>query len=366
MHPKQREITTLINNYQLADAFAALDQLVSNDPNYGRLKKTYLTGHTDVDFTDRLLVFVQSLQLPEQQLAMPDHKVHLKKLLQLGKMGQAINEMIEATEENGQSGLNNNLINISGRYHRNETSKRQGTITDSFYNMQLARLTDSLTHYIDDEYQPSGRYVFEAVSLSTPTSASTSPSPSPSPTRKVFISYSTDDREIADNIIEKLEAEGMTVSIDYKDFVVGDGLMDSIQKHLKANGIVLSLISKNSLKSKWVSKESMIMFHSEKMTDKLFIPVLIDDFLFEASSITDSLIEIKEKIKSINAEIERRKQYDIRYKDLSTDLDFYEELDHNFVNIVDKFKNRLAVDIRGKEFDTGIERIINRIQALPA
>ena len=63
MQPNQREVIDLINDYSLADAFAKLDKLILKNPVYSRIKKTYLSGQTDVDFIDRLKVFVKNLDL---------------------------------------------------------------------------------------------------------------------------------------------------------------------------------------------------------------------------------------------------------------------------------------------------------------
>jgi hypothetical protein len=53
-------ILALIDEYNLADAFAQIDEMGATDPVYARLKKEFISGKTDVDFTDRFKLWVRS------------------------------------------------------------------------------------------------------------------------------------------------------------------------------------------------------------------------------------------------------------------------------------------------------------------
>jgi hypothetical protein len=313
-----------------------------------------------------LLLFVQNLDLKGDP-TMPDHKAHLKKLLRIGDIGIAIEELCDATEQNGQKDLNNNLLNLSGRYHRAVASKRKGVITDAHHATQLAKLTESLSYYIE-EYESSDDFDFKPLKSNQPepqTVKRSTPPPalSDSPeTVKVFISYSTQDRDIAHKVKTQLEAANIKVTIDYQDFLIGENLMDSINKHLKDNNIVLSLISKNSLKSQWASIQSMIMFHTESMTDKLFIPAFLDNFLFDRSFVRKALTDIQKEIKEIRLEIDERNKNNWSIEDLAPDLEKHEKLANNLPGIVKRFRDSQPVNLTPLYLEEGVKKIIKHIQ----
>lgn len=53
-----------LENYELAEAFASLDALdlkSSDKPVYARLKKEFIAGKDDVDYLERLKIFIQNL-----------------------------------------------------------------------------------------------------------------------------------------------------------------------------------------------------------------------------------------------------------------------------------------------------------------
>ena len=66
MTPEHKnDILSLINAYKLSDAFAKLDKLNLQNPDYARLKKEFIAGKSDVNFVDRLLVLVNNLTIEE-------------------------------------------------------------------------------------------------------------------------------------------------------------------------------------------------------------------------------------------------------------------------------------------------------------
>ena len=79
-------------------------------------------------------------------------------LISEGKTGQAIKEFLEATEKNGQSDLNGYLILLSGRFNRNETQNRTGTIDPRDYKLELNRISNTLLDYTD-QFEDDGSFV---------------------------------------------------------------------------------------------------------------------------------------------------------------------------------------------------------------
>ena len=91
----------------------------------------------------------------------------INSLISDGKTGQAIKEFLEATEKNGQSDLNGYLILLSGRFNRNETQNRTGTIDSRDYNLELNRISNVLRDYAD-QFEDDGSFVCKGVKAEKP------------------------------------------------------------------------------------------------------------------------------------------------------------------------------------------------------
>jgi len=72
---------------------------------------------------------------------------------------------------------------------------------------------------------------------------------------KIFISYSSIDKEIADKLALQLDYIGMNYFLDRKDINWGDKITDEIEKGLNKSSAVIIIISPASLKSHWVPYE---------------------------------------------------------------------------------------------------------------
>lgn len=112
---------------------------------------------------------------------------------------------------------------------------------------------------------------------------------------KVFISYSTKDKDIALRIHDKLEENGLLPWIDRNKIAVGRDLTDTISKAIEACGFIVVLLSKESVKSDWVAQEVALALEKEKdYADRLgniIIPVLIDD-----CQLPDNLAFLKDRL----------------------------------------------------------------------
>lgn len=77
----------------------------------------------------------------------------ITKLITKGKLDKAIEALMEGSQLSSQSDLYNNLIHLSGRYHRNENDFKTGMIDAGFYRMQTARISAALIDY-NQEFEP--------------------------------------------------------------------------------------------------------------------------------------------------------------------------------------------------------------------
>lgn len=186
--PDVSHILSLINQYEIAEAFLAIDALNLQDANYSRLKREYIAGKTDIDFIDRLITYVNSLSPQNNPLNM-NHKEHLRKLIMNNQIKEAIAELSAATAENGQSDLNDSLILLSSRWNRNEKSNLMGMMDKRDYDIEYNRVVNTLKHYITDEYEPNGKFVFQPTTINSNSNKGTKPVNEPSKNEKKNILF---------------------------------------------------------------------------------------------------------------------------------------------------------------------------------
>src|SRR5262245_9079329 len=72
---------------------------------------------------------------------------------------------------------------------------------------------------------------------------------------KIFISYSRQDRAVADAVVSALEGEGFEVTIDRRDLPYGEEWQKELADFIRASDTVIWLISPNSVASKWCNWE---------------------------------------------------------------------------------------------------------------
>ncbi|MCD6260752.1 MAG: TIR domain-containing protein [Thaumarchaeota archaeon] len=95
---------------------------------------------------------------------------------------------------------------------------------------------------------------------------------------KIFISYSKVDKTMAERIANTLKQKGYVVWFDEWKIKVGDSIIDKINKGIVESDFLLVLLSKNSIKSKWVKEELNAAKMKEIAKRKVFIlPVLLED-----------------------------------------------------------------------------------------
>ena len=72
---------------------------------------------------------------------------------------------------------------------------------------------------------------------------------------RLFISYSREDRVVADNLVTGLEAEGFVVRIDRRDLPIGEEWAKQIERFVAEADITVWLVTEHSLKSEWCQWE---------------------------------------------------------------------------------------------------------------
>lgn len=94
---------------------------------------------------------------------------------------------------------------------------------------------------------------------------------------KAFISYSHKDKDrFVKDFIERLESSGIEVWWD-KELGFGDSLIDIFRKGIDDCDVFFAILSKFSIKSKWVKEEMDAGFIRKINKDIRFVPVVLDE-----------------------------------------------------------------------------------------
>ncbi len=89
------------------------------------------------------------------------HLQHLQDLIAKGKLREAIQELLAATDQNGQTDLHNSIVSQSGSFEQNEAANRNGTVSYDNYQLAFNKVKKALLHYVSEEYKDNGCFVWE-------------------------------------------------------------------------------------------------------------------------------------------------------------------------------------------------------------
>ncbi|UCE61014.1 MAG: toll/interleukin-1 receptor domain-containing protein [Phycisphaerales bacterium] len=93
----------------------------------------------------------------------------------------------------------------------------------------------------------------------------------------VFISYAHEDSDFVDKVYEQLQEKGAPVWLDRHAAVAGP-IKRQVTEAIRVNDIVLLVLSKDSVKSDWVTHELKAARRREKKEDRdILCPVALDD-----------------------------------------------------------------------------------------
>lgn len=111
---------------------------------------------------------------------------------------------------------------------------------------------------------------------------------------QVFLSYASDDKEIARRIADKLRESGVQVWFDLYELKAGDSLIKAIQNAISASDYLIVLLSPNSVDSVWVQKELNVALARELTTrDITLLPVVIADCEIPASLASRKYLDLR-------------------------------------------------------------------------
>jgi len=96
--------------------------------------------------------------------------------------------------------------------------------------------------------------------------------------KKVFISYSHQDKKFVSQLTNRLEKDGVQVLADTKIIGVGDNIAEKISDAISKTDYFIVILSKNSTSSNWVTFElSATILNEISKQQTIILPVLIED-----------------------------------------------------------------------------------------
>lgn len=185
---------------------------------------------------------------------------------------------------------------------------------------------------------------------------------------KVFISYNHADGALADKLRADLEEVGIEVIID-SDNPIGFEIPKFINESIAKADFVLQLISANFLTSAWVAQESVKAFTLAEIMGKVVLPCQIDDALNDNEFRNSAMRSFEDKIKDFGIEMGNRLMKGESIEDLQPQYQRVLELKNNYDKTIAEFRNKNRGDLRGNNYDKGLQQIfasIKKYLAVPA
>lgn len=191
------------------------------------------------------------------------------------------------------------------------------------------------------------------------------PASSPSSAHKgerVFISYSHQDQFAMRSVKAFLHEHGIETYVDLNDISIGESIQGFIDQALKNNDFVLSIISRNSLMSGWVNRELAVVQVLHQLNNN-WIPVTIDDALFDNNFYTEALEQIDKRIAELVGAMQAALSKGIDIRPFTEDLNRQQELRYNLGKTISVLKGVMVMDIAGKLFDDGMTKVVKHIKS---
>lgn len=180
--------------------------------------------------------------------------------------------------------------------------------------------------------------------------------------KRVFISYSSKDETTVKKLQESLRGYGIDAIIDSVDMRAGESIRSFIERSIRETHFTLSVVSKNSLLSAWVTLETIeALYEEEKLGKEKFIPCYIDSS-FKELNFPDQAWEIIENdLAEIKDLIQKRQAANRPYNELQDRRVLLENLHSQLTNIIQRLRNVGCVNLTESNFKEGMQKIADTI-----
>lgn len=286
-------------------------------------------------------------------------KQRIQDLLSTGAVSQVIDYLRDITSPDAD--LNNRLILLSGRNHKNDHDYELGLIDRAIFQRELARISYALTQMLNrgdfDDF-------LRQAPPPTPTEPEPGSPPSPAPRKDVFISYSHRDTEAAMRVKTRLEAAGVTVEFDGYGMEPGINVYEYIRQAIAESRFTLALISENSLLSTWVVMETLGSFEEENVKGQdRFIPCCLDKSFLDRGFMIRAAARIDEELKELEQFIEQQNALKLDSRNFNEDKSRLYELRNQLDNIIGRLKRTKCANLGPEQFEASMQQVIDHIKA---
>lgn len=181
---------------------------------------------------------------------------------------------------------------------------------------------------------------------------------------RVFISYNHKDSIEANKIKNHLVELGVKVIIDSEALSAGMDIESFIKESILNSDLTLSIVSKNSLMSSWVSMETIESFNKETSSRIKFLPVVLDNSFFERKFTGDAIDSIDKELTEIVDILKVRFERKTGFADLYGEFKRYLALRNNIDEIVRRLRESLSVDISQQQYEVGFQKIVDYLKTI--
>ena len=208
------------------------------------------------------------------------HKEEIEQLLIKGDLTKAIEELLIGTKANGQTRLHNDLILQSARNNSNEADSGRGILSSDDYKREKARINYAVQSYLGDYLPLADMHVNNDIANLIPVQSK--PEQAGIPDNKIFISYSSNDRDLRQVFEQRLKVYLASAKnkfdTEWSDIQipVGSDWNYEIQEALKQSNIGILLVSAFFLGSKYcMGDEFRQMLERRKSEGYTIVPILL-------------------------------------------------------------------------------------------
>ncbi len=181
---------------------------------------------------------------------------------------------------------------------------------------------------------------------------------------RVFISYNHKDSLAAHNIKSHLSELGVRVIIDSESLSSGMDIESFIKESILNSDLTLSIVSRNSLLSSWVSLETIESFNKETSSRIKFLPVVLDNSFFERKFTGDAIEIVDNELHEIVEILKVRFEKKTGFADLYGEFKRYLALRNNIDEIVRRLRESLSVDVSQQKFETGFQKVVDYLMTI--
>lgn len=177
--------------------------------------------------------------------------------------------------------------------------------------------------------------------------------------QRVFISYSFNDKETADKIVERLRKEDITVVSDIDNIQAGQSYFEEIKYLYETSEIIIILLSDSLFRNEKFQFEFPRFFFDEARKRKVtIIPALVDKCTIPSDFLEFEIINLKTNFnKGLDKIVERLKVFqEISFENFSPHVfeEFVYDLlkEYGFRNLERVTSNGKGIDFLGEYYST--------------